>query len=502
MDRASFTQHGIILTERLASGTAAYHMPIVITFDGPPDVGALAWACDAVVERHPLLAARFEERDGETYVAAATRPALEVAPQRAPADEAARPFELETGPSARFVLCKDSTLVITVHHAVFDGHSKDILVRDLAAAYRGDELESAPAGTDFADFARGEPERVDDGLEAAAKFWSEDPIGELDVTVGGLTLTSRLPAAGHVVEFELPAAQVVGATRFESVLALLHAALWQHGNAVPVTAVAMSIRTDDLADTIGPFVHEHPVDSRPADGASFEELTLDLRGRLRGISEHRHVPYCRAVPTAWPYASAAPVSISYRRLRHSPEDDFGAVRAHTDRTYFNGAVRGELQLQVVDDGATLRASLRSSNTAAPIAEEFAVQLQKLAGLVADDPAVALSALPKPDFTARPTASDESTEASAAPTETAAESGPGDAGADAELLRQVREIWEEILGKNPIGDEDDLFDLGGHSLTVTKIIARMRSALDVDIPLGAFFDDPTIAGVVRVAGARR
>ena len=496
MNRASFTQHGIVLTERLFGGTTAYHMPIIVSFDGPPDAGALARAVDAVVGRHPLLAARFEERDGETFFAAARPPVLEVAPDRVAEEEAARPFDLAAGPPARFVLCKNSTLVITVHHAVFDGHSKDVLVRDLAAAYRGDEAGSPSARNGFDEFARLEPEHVEAGLAAAAKFWSEYPIGELDMRVGGVALASRLPAAGHVVEFELPAAAVAGATRFESVLALLHVALWQHGNAAPVTAVAMSIRTHELADAIGPFVHEHPVDSRPVDADTFEGFAIGVRARLRAISEHRQVPYCRAVPTAWPYASTAPVSISYRRLRHGSDPDFGEPRARTEWTAFNGAVRGELQLQLVDDGTVLRASLRSSTTAAPIAEEFAVHLRKLAERAADDPAATLATLPKPPVPRHETSPAET------PTATAPVVASGPAGADAELLRQVREIWQEILGKDPIGDEDDLFDLGGHSLTITKIIARMRSALAVDIPLGAFFDDPTIAGVVRVAGARR
>ena len=64
-----------------------------------------------------------------------------------------------------------------------------------------------------------------------------------------------------------------------------------------------------------------------------------------------------------------------------------------------------------------------------------------------------------------------------------------------LTDQVREIWEEVLGISPIEDHDDIFDLGGHSLTITQIIARMRKRLDVEVSLDDFFDNPTIAGVV-------
>ncbi|GHJ47874.1 hypothetical protein Cs7R123_52160 [Catellatospora sp. TT07R-123] len=69
-----------------------------------------------------------------------------------------------------------------------------------------------------------------------------------------------------------------------------------------------------------------------------------------------------------------------------------------------------------------------------------------------------------------------------------------------LSLQVYEIWREVLGHGEFGPDDDLFDLGGHSLTVTKIAARLRQRLGVDLPLHVFFDTPTINGVVAAAGA--
>ncbi|GIG03076.1 non-ribosomal peptide synthetase [Catellatospora citrea] len=67
-----------------------------------------------------------------------------------------------------------------------------------------------------------------------------------------------------------------------------------------------------------------------------------------------------------------------------------------------------------------------------------------------------------------------------------------------LALQVYEIWREVLGHGEIGPDDDLFDLGGHSLTVTKIAARLRRRLGVDLPLHVFFDTPTINGIVTAA----
>ncbi|MGC5543847.1 non-ribosomal peptide synthetase [Streptomyces griseus] len=62
---------------------------------------------------------------------------------------------------------------------------------------------------------------------------------------------------------------------------------------------------------------------------------------------------------------------------------------------------------------------------------------------------------------------------------------------------VRDIWQEVLRLDDIGPDEDLFDLGGHSLTITAIAARIRKRLGVEVPLDVFFDTPTLAEVSAV-----
>lgn len=74
--------------------------------------------------------------------------------------------------------------------------------------------------------------------------------------------------------------------------------------------------------------------------------------------------------------------------------------------------------------------------------------------------------------------------------------PRDA-AEAELVA----LWEALLGVAPVGVTDSFFDLGGHSLLAAELQWRMRERLGREMPLSAFFAQPTVEAVARwFAGA--
>jgi acyl carrier protein len=53
------------------------------------------------------------------------------------------------------------------------------------------------------------------------------------------------------------------------------------------------------------------------------------------------------------------------------------------------------------------------------------------------------------------------------------------------------IWIEALGLARVGVQDNFFDLGGHSLIATKILAAIQDQFQVRLEPRALFDNPTI-----------
>ena len=64
----------------------------------------------------------------------------------------------------------------------------------------------------------------------------------------------------------------------------------------------------------------------------------------------------------------------------------------------------------------------------------------------------------------------------------------------EREQRIAEFWSELLGVPRVGVYDQFFELGGHSLLGTQVISRIRRAFEVEIPLRALFEEPTVAAL--------
>ncbi|WP_067178593.1 condensation domain-containing protein [Microtetraspora niveoalba] len=475
--QASYAQVGMWITERMGRAGSAYRMPLLVTFDGLLDVPRLVRACEELIGRHPVLSTAVDERDGVPVEVPAAPPSVEVTLAGDVDDlvraEIRRPFDVRTGPLARFRIARIGparhALIIVAHHLVFDGESKDVLVRDLAALYNGSPV--TPLQGTYADHAAADRERVAELIDDARDFWRTRWREPGDVALPGLTSSpdgpgrSRGAEDGAILTFRAELPDGSGArdvSRFELFLASVHALLFAYGNAEPVCAVDMSTRTHETRDHIGLYVNELPVASTPTPSMTVAELAARLRADLRELYRFRPVPLARAVRGLRPRTAMAPVSVSYRRRRPAPE--FAGLRTTVDWAVFNGSVRSVLHIQAIDGPDGLDVITQYS----PRALSGGTQIVKDLKQIMKNPDSMLGDILTGDSRTEPSG----------------------------LADEIRAIWQEVLGIDEIGDDEDLFDLGGHSLTITQIIARMQKRLGIEVSLDVFFDTPTIAGVVE------
>ncbi|MEY8741452.1 condensation domain-containing protein, partial [Bacillales bacterium AN1005] len=62
--------------------------------------------------------------------------------------------------------------------------------------------------------------------------------------------------------------------------------------------------------------------------------------------------------------------------------------------------------------------------------------------------------------------------------------------------KLADIWNEVLGTEQAGIDDDFFELGGNSLKASLMVNRIHKEMDKIIPLKAFFENSTIRSISR------
>ncbi|MDQ1743997.1 MAG: hypothetical protein QOE23_2336, partial [Pseudonocardiales bacterium] len=63
------------------------------------------------------------------------------------------------------------------------------------------------------------------------------------------------------------------------------------------------------------------------------------------------------------------------------------------------------------------------------------------------------------------------------------------------------IWGELLATpTSVGVTDNLFDIGGHSLTATRFVARVADSYGVNLPVHQIFAHPTIGELAEIVSA--
>ncbi len=192
-------------------GDDVYAVQLYVSLAGPLDQGRLHTAVQAVVGRHPNLAARFSQKYDEPVQILLAEPVVpwqyleltgddaEAQIEQVCAAERIAVCELGNEPAFRALLIRTATdqyrFVLTNHHIVLDGWSLPILLGEVFATYYGQRLPPAQPYRRFVTWLAGRD------VDAARAAWGEVLTGFDTPTLVGPA--GHVPGGRDVASFQL-----------------------------------------------------------------------------------------------------------------------------------------------------------------------------------------------------------------------------------------------------------------------------------------------------------
>lgn len=387
------------LCELLNPDLGIYTLCVRFRLTRPVDRDDMGDALALLLRRHPVLGARFPERDGRPVLlidGTGTIPLTE--------DAHPGPLNLADGPVVRAVLgSSGQELTVFAHHVVFDGWSVGVFARDLGECLTNPDITAFAAGLPY---YAGPPDGASHAADAT--YWRERLSGIGPVV--GLPTDRPRPqhptfAADRVERMldpeEVQHWQQFGQSRraslFMVVLSAVQALLARSTGATDITVLAPVANrgTAHLEDAVGALLNTLPLRADVSGNPGFAALVDRVRDRTIADLDHQRLPLPDIIAAAG-------------RTADPGENPFGAVLLTVHNTPYghNGLVRyvGEvaapavtvdvaIALDTTDTGPQLSLTARTELFDRDRVEDFLEALLAVLRAGAAEPEVPLHRLP-------------------------------------------------------------------------------------------------------------
>ncbi len=495
---------------RPGSGTDQWHCRLI----GPLDVARLQSAWATVVARHTALRTAYvgDTMEPLQIPLRDATPAWHIADLRtlAPEEQArhfsdflaadsARPFVLAQPPLTRLALFRvgenEHRFVWTHHHLEIDGWSWPLIFHELSALYTESPLAPARPYRDFIAWLAAHPTEND------ATFWREHLLGFQQTTP--LPLAPRTPHDEGEIElaFVIPRditekiqqlarkLQTTSSAILQAAWALL---LSHHGGVDDVVfGAAFSGRPAELEGArriVGHFVNNLPVRARVSHGGPLADFIQQIHGQLVLLAEHQSTPLPDIQGSSelpWNARLFSTLLVFQNYIVSETADRLGDVAI----TGLYAPVRTNYPLTLVvnpDTALTLTLIAQPRITNSKAAVGILDQLAQILTAMARTPDARLHALTH--HLPFPCAVGE-------PTHTPALANDLEHSPASTMEETVAQIWHSAFGRE-VSVTDNFFDLGGHSLLMLRVHARLCAKLERTIPIVKLFQHPTIRAIAR------
>ncbi len=540
-------QERLWILNQLEPDSPVYNVPFAFRLQGDLDKAALKRSLNEIVKRHEVLRTTFK-KEGDTPIQVIA-PILKldlplvdlqdwpvVDREKALAQylkkQAAQPFDMEQGPLVRVALiCLTSTeyvLFVMFNHAIFDGWSRDVFVRELSALYRAFNRGQAPSLPElpiqYADYAVWQRRWMDsEQMEQQLAYWQKQLADKPPM----LQLPSNLPQRpvqsyqGAHESITLPKSLTLAQKRlnrqekttlFVTLLTAFKVFLHQYTGQEELL-VCTPVAGRELSEAehlLGYFNNIIVLRSSLSDNPSFSQLLLRVRQTVLEAYNYQNLPFQKVAEL--PHLTSTPLARALFVLEDALEQAIDLPGLSVSPVAVEREIADfDLSLAIAEKEGKLvcmlwyKTDLFSQAAVAQMLKDF----QTLLECIVADPNQPLSALPtfgtpKTIRTGQQVVStNEKTPSQDPSIPDHPETAGGYLAPRDNLEIQLTRIWENVFEYQPIGVRDNFFDLGGHSLLAVHLFAEIKKQLmGQELPLAILFQTPTIeqlAEVLRTEG---
>ena len=509
----------------------AYNYPLALRMRGPLDRSALERSVQEIVRRHQPLRSVFRIIEGRLIqivlppqplplpvvdLSDVCEAGREAEALRLAVADANLPFDLTQGPLLRAKLwClapEDHLLLLTTHHIVSDNWSMAILLRELSLVYgafsAGQPSPLAEVSCRYGDFVRRQQKRFEHKELEYVAFWKQQLAGRdgfhyvppdharpenvrpQSPTYHGaherLSLDQSLTTAVKTLS---PKEKV---SSFMVLLAAFQCLLCRYSGQhdIGVASCVANRQSSQDERMVGHFSNHVIFRTSLADNSTLRDVLRQVRQTALTAYSYQDLPFGSAVEKLEIGSDTSRNNFFQALvvLTEAPKDkwsssglDVRPLPLDLGTTAFDLIVWLKLEEKLEID-LQYNSDLFEADTIRQILADYGTVL----GIMSKDPETQVGELRIAMLQAE--------SRNHQPLEPAPQAymGPRD---NVEL--QLVKLWEAVLDKQPVGIEDDFFELGGTSLLAARLFARIEEDFKLRIPLVTLVQAPTIKKLAQV-----
>jgi amino acid adenylation domain-containing protein len=517
----SDAQKRIWFVSQLADPTALYNISLCYKIDGNIDAKLLEKSLNFILKKHTAFQTEFINDNEMVYkkINKSTKIKIEVKEVSEVEQnfinneinlQTEIAFELSKSPLIKAKLIsseKESVLIITVHHIIFDGWSVDILLKDLASIYN--ELSNGidniiEINTNI--YAKLNKASITSGIN----YWKSLLDGELPVLKLPIMYSrpERINYSGKTHHFKMKSNTAIelhkisiqnNVTKSNILLGTLFVLLKLHGQlGEPAIGIPVSLR-NSISDekVIGCYLNTLLARINVNQSASFRNIVIELQNQFFRSLKHRHVSFEKIVeninqPKKPGNNPLFQVMFTYQS-ENKEKIKFSGFSAQEIPVSYNTA-KFDLTMFVFESNETdlsfafeYRDDLFSEESITKLSEDFIKLIERITfdfDVNIKDISIDNIASVKHILSENNICEEKYLKLDINLSDTPTE-------------KILTSLYARLLNIKKVSKNDNFFELGGQSFTALKLILSIEDSLGIKIPLKLIFETRSISDLANI-----